>query len=131
VINEHAAALIALLTGAGLTVHDGAVPAGVDVDAEPYLKPYFDSADPESTKEAAPYRFEMTMTLHCVAGNAGAARILAGLARTALVQVVPTVAGRTCFPITREAGSPARQDETTGRLVMDQIDLYILRSLPG
>lgn len=130
-IDEHAAALLGLLTGAGLTVFDDEVPADLDVDSTPYVKPYFDSSDPESTKEAAPWRFDMTMTLHCVGGNSQAARMVADIARTALVQVVPTVAGRTCFPITREQGMPPQRDESTGRLVMDQVDQYVLRSLPG
>lgn len=131
-MNEaHAQAILALLAGAGLNVHDGVVPTGTDVDAEPYVLPYFDSADPESTKEASPYRFEMTVTLHCVGGSAQAARMVADVARTALVAVTPTVAGRVCFPITREAGSPPRRDESTGALVMDQVDEYTVRSLPG
>lgn len=130
-IDEHAQAVLALLTAAGLNVHDGFVPAGVDVAASPYVLPYFDSVDPESTKEAAPWRFEMTVILHSVGGNAQAARMVADLARAALLAVTPTVAGRTCFPITREAGSPPRRDESTNRLVMDQVDEYTVRSLPG
>ncbi len=130
-IDDHAQALLALLVAAGLTVHDGSVPSGVDVDDNPYVLPYFDSSDPESTKEAATWRFEMTMTLHCVGGDAQAARMVADIARTALTQVIPTVAGRTCFPITREPGGPPRRNEETGSLVMDQVDRYTLRSLPG
>lgn len=131
-IDAHAQAVLDLLAGAGLTVHDGVVPAGVDVDAEPYVLPYFDSADPEWTKEAAAWQFEMTVTLHCVGGSAQASRMVADIARDALVAVVPTVAGRTCFPISREIpGRPPQRDESTGRLVMDSVDEYTVRSLPG
>lgn len=133
-IDEHAAAMLALLT-ATITpprkVFDGKVDAGTDPSATPYVLAYFDSADPEFDKEANAWRFETTATLHCVGGNAQAARQMADLARTALVAVRPTVSGRSCFPITREPGTPPQRDESTGALVMDQVDTYTLRSLPG
>lgn len=131
-IDEHAQAVLDLLTGAGLNVHDGAVPSSVNVDSGPYVLPYFDSTDPELSFEAGPFRFEMTMTLHSVGGSAQASRMVADIARTALVGVVPVVTGRACFPITRELGGvPPQRDESTGSLVMDQVDLYVIRSLPG
>jgi hypothetical protein len=135
VIDEHAQAVIALLDAdnapPALNVHDGKVPAGVDPRAAPYVLVYFDSNDPESTKEAAPYRFEMTATCHSVGGSAQGARMVADRVRTALLAVTPTVAGRVCFPIVRESGQPPRRDETTGSAVFDQVDIYTLTSLPG
>jgi hypothetical protein len=136
VIAEHAAAVLALLQAVAgppaLNVHDGGVPEGINVDASPYALVYFDSSDPELTFEAGPWRFEMTATVHAVGGNAAAARMVADRVRTALLGVVPTVTNRVCFPITRELGGiPPQRDETTGRLVMDEVDQYVIRSLPG
>jgi hypothetical protein len=134
VIDEHAAAVLALLNAAITTprkVFDGKVDANTDPSVNPYILVYFDSNDPEFDKEANAWRFELTATCHCVGGNAQAARQMADLARTALTAVRPTVTGRSCFPITREPGTPPQRDESTGVLVMDQIDQYVLRSLPG
>jgi hypothetical protein len=133
-IDEHMAAVLALLN-AVITpprkVFDGKVDANTDPAATPYVLVYPDSNDPEFDFEANPWRFEMTVTCHCVGGNAQAARQMADLARTALLAVRPTISGRTCFPITREPGTPPQRDESTGVLVMDQIDQYVLRSIPG
>ena len=134
-IDEHAAAILALLTAVDdpppLNVHDGEVPPGTDPRTQPYVLVYFDSADPEATKEAAPYRFVLTVTCHSVAGSARAARMVGDRVRNALLAVTPTVAGRTCFPIYRDYGRPPSKDEVTGSVVMDQVDVYRLESLPG
>jgi hypothetical protein len=134
VIEEHAAAVLALLNAAITTprkVFDGKVPTGTDPEPNPYVLVYFDSNDPEFDFQALPWQFEMAATCHCVGGSALAARQLADVVRTALVGVVPVISGRTCMPITREPGTPPQRDESTGVLVMDQIDQYVLRSIPG
>jgi hypothetical protein len=136
VINEHAAAVLALLRGAGkpasIRIDDGKAPNPLpNLLANPYVLVYFDSNDPESDKEAVPYRFHLTATCHCVGGSAEAARMVADWVRTALLMVAPAVTGRSCFPITREQGSPPQRDESTGSTVMDQVDLYTLESIPG
>lgn len=133
-IDEHAAAMLTLLTAAVTSprkVFDGKVDDNTDPRANPYVLAYFDSADPEFDKEANAWRFETTATVHCVGGSAQAARQMADLARAALLAVRPSISGRSCFPITRETGTPAQRDESTGVLVFDQIDTYTLRSLPG
>jgi hypothetical protein len=134
-IDEHASVVLALLdadnTPPALNVHDGKVPDGTDPRASPYVLVYFDSNDPDSDFNAAPYTFTLTATCHCVGGNAQAARMVADRVRTALVGVTPTVAGRSCFPISREPGTPPLRDESTGSLVMDQVDVYTLSTIPG
>lgn len=135
-IDEHAAAILALLSGPGkplaIRIDDGKAPDPLpNVRANPYVLVYFDSNDPESDKEAKPYQFELTATIHSVGGSAQAARMVADWARTALLMVVPAVAGRSCYPITREQGTPPQRDESTGSTVMDQVDIYTLRSIPG
>jgi hypothetical protein len=135
VIDEHAQALLALIdadnASPALVWFDGKVPAGTDPKVTPYVVVYFDSNDPEADFTAAPWLFQMTATCHCVGGNAQAARMVADRVRTALLGVRPTVAGRSCYPITRESGVPPQRDESTGSLVMDQVDQYVLQSIPG
>lgn len=135
-IDEHAVAVLAALNGvskpAAIRIDDGRTPNPLpDVHASPYALVYFDSNDPESTKEAQPYQFTLTATVHSVAANAAAVRQVADWVRSALLMQTLTVAGRSCYPITREAGVPPRRDESTGSLVMDQVDTYVLRSIPG
>lgn len=134
-IDEHAAAVLALLDAVNdapaLVWYDGKVPSGVDPKVTPYVLVYFDSNDPEFDKESAPYRFEMTAICHSVAGSARAARMVADRVRTALLGAAPAVVGRSCFPITREVGAPPDRDESTGSLVMDQVDVYTIRSIPA
>jgi hypothetical protein len=136
VIVEHAAAVLALLNGIGkpaaIRVDSGVTPSPLpDVRANPYMVVSFDSNDPESDKEARPYLFVMTATIHSVGGSAEASMIVADWARTALYMVQPVVSGRSCYPIARETGGPPRRDESTGSLVMDQADVYVLQSIPG
>jgi hypothetical protein len=135
VIEEHAQALIALIdadnASPALVWFDGKVPTGTDPKATPYVVVYFDSNDPEADFTATPWLFQMTATCHCVGGNAQAARMVADRVRTALIGLTPTVANRSCYPITRQPGVPPQRDESTGSLVMDQVDQYVLQSIPG
>ncbi len=132
-IQAHADVMLGLLRAdVDLTVYDGAAP---NAPPDHYLLVYFVDNDPELsgstplTGEAS--RFVMRAYLHCVGGNAIAARAVAQRARVLLLGVTPTVAGRTCFPIRREEGQPPQRDESTGALVMDKVDLYRLESIPG
>jgi hypothetical protein len=132
--SSSAQAVLTLLNSAVTSprkVFDGKVADGTDPRATPYVLVYFDSNDPEADFRASPWLFELTVTAHCVGGSALAARQVADMVRTALLGVAPSVAGRACWPIVREAGSPPQRDESTGTLIMDQIDVYVLRSVPG
>jgi hypothetical protein len=72
-----------------------------------------------------------TATVHSVGANDTAARVTANRVRAALLDVVPDMLGRKAYPIRHDDAPPARPDESTGRRVFDQIDLYRLESLPG
>lgn len=135
-IDEHAAAILTLLdadnTPPALVVLDGRVPKD---QARPYVLVYFDDTDPELA-ESRPLagdseRHVLRAICHSVGDNGQAARMVADRVRAALLDVVPTVAGRTCMPIRREDGQPPQRDEQTGTLVMDKVDIYRLESLPG
>lgn len=135
-IDEHAAAVLALLDADNafppLVVLDGKVPNGT---VPPYVLVYFADNDPELA-DSTPLtgrsdRYVVRAYCHSVGDNGQAARMVADRVRAALLDVVPTVAGRQCFPIRREDGQPPQRDESTGTLVMDKVDVYRLESLPG
>ncbi len=134
-IDEHAAAVLALLdadnAAPALIVYDGKVPPGIDVQASPYVLAYFAGSWPDLNFRSVTKTFQLRITLHCVGGNAHAARMVSDRGRAALLDVVATVAGRTCYPIRWEDSQPPQRDESTGSTVMDQIDTYILASVPG
>jgi hypothetical protein len=135
-INTHADAIMALLDGdntaPALVVFKGSVPAAT---APPYVCVYFADADPEQPDsrplDGTPQRFMIRAYVHSVGGNETAALAVAQRVRTALLNVVPNIAGRSCFPIRREEGQPIRRDESTGGLVQDKADVYRLESEPA
>ncbi|WP_422744349.1 tail completion protein gp17 [Micromonospora sp. WMMD754] len=134
-VRAHADAVLALLAAAPgnpLRVLDGAVPKET---APPYVLVYFGDEDPElpdsRALEGSSERFVLRAWVHCVGGNAAAARALGERVRAALLDVVPSIAGRSCWPIRREEGSPPQRDESTGTLVMDRVDVYRLESVPA
>jgi hypothetical protein len=135
VIDIHAQAVLDLLTAAIASprkVFDGQVdPPVADVKATPYVLAYFDAARPDLNFQGATYTFQLRITCHSVGANAQAARRVAQDAAAALLDVSPTVSGRKCYPIRWEEGTPPQRDESTGVTVMDQIDTYVLRSVPA
>lgn len=72
-----------------------------------------------------------TYNCHCVGLTAASARAVGMLVRSALLNVRPVIAGRSCGPIKQDETLPPQRDETTGRLVMDSISVYSYLSTPG
>lgn len=134
-IDEHAAAVLALLNAAPgpptLYVFDGKVPTGTDPAAKPYVLVYFDAAQPDLSFVGRSWTFQLGITCHSVGATARAARMVADRVRTALLDVAPVVATRKCWPIRWDSGTPPQRDEQTGASVFDQVDVYLLRSVPG
>lgn len=144
-VEAHARAVLGLLDAAPgaspLVVLDGAVPKDLTTgrsEPPPYVLVYFTVETPSGEMPADSASIEMDSDrivlrayCHNVGGNASAARIVAGRTRTALLGVTPTVAGRQCWPIRQDEGRPAERDESTGVLVMDQVDVYRLESIPA
>lgn len=127
--DPHIAALLTLLDAAPMTVYREKIPAGVE---RPYFRVYFhlEYAESESMLHTSD-RAVAWMYVHCVGDNDASASITAKAGRDALLDVIPTVTGRTCFPIRLDHSQPPQPDESLGTLVMDQIDVYRLESLPG
>jgi hypothetical protein len=114
-----------------LVVFDGVVPINTSVNAG-YVLVYSyltrPSEDPDNALDGRTRVWQVRWILHCVGGTAAAARAVAERARTALLDVRPTVTGLSCGLIRLEDTQPPQRDETTGALVMDAIQTYRLRA---
>ena len=144
-IEAHARAVLDLLDAdnadPALVVYDGKVPTNPSTGKSvppPYVVVYLTvqtpSAEmpPDSTSlDMDSDRVVLRAYLHSVGANAQAARMVADRCRTQLLGVTPTIAGRECWPIRQDEGLPATRDESTGTLVMDQVDVYRLESVPA
>lgn len=134
-IDEHAAAVLALLNAVDdpppLNVHDGKVPPGTNPATDPYVLTYFDKSGSTLSFVGRSHEFVLGVTCHQVGGSARAARMVADRVEAALLDVTPVLAGRKCYPIRWDSGAPARRDESTGSAIFDQVDTYLLRSVPG
>ncbi|MFI1197696.1 hypothetical protein ACH4T9_31170 [Micromonospora sp. NPDC020750] len=108
----------------GVIVPDGADPPYVAV----YIRPGFGLAGrvADATTNAI-----FDITGHCVGGNDIAARAVAQMVVDTLLDVEPVIEGRQSRPIRYLDSPPARPDESTGRLVVDQVYLFRLETLPG
>jgi hypothetical protein len=145
VIQDHAGALIGLLRVAShlvvFPVEDGADGSGsANVPhrtAPPYVSVHvtFGRAlgpDPVNpTLDMRSGRATARAYCHCVGRDDVGARAVAQLVEAALLDVRPTIAGRTCFPIRFESAEPPRSDESTGLLVANLTVVYRLDSVPG
>jgi len=133
--NDYADVFLALARNAPpeddeLTVYDGPAP----INAEPpYAVLYLTaSALRDSTSLAnRSDRHLVRATYHCCGEDTVTARAVAQRICDAVLDLVPTIAGRVCFPIRQEVGTPPpRPDESTGRPVISKIDVYELETVP-
>lgn len=138
-VQDHADAFLALMrTAAGspaLVVHDGAVPPD---GVPPYALLYFHIETPDGlvAPDKVPLTFDSDVieawaTVHCVGDNAVRARAVSGRVRAAVLNKVLTIPGRTVFPVRFRQSQPPQRDESTGQLVMDQVDVYVVTSVPA
>lgn len=135
-IQEHADAVLQLLRAAPgspplqvLPLEDGTVPPGV---VAPYVRAYIavertGGTDLSGSSDIAVCR----AYLHQVGANDVAARAVADRCAAALLDVTPVVPGRACWPIRHEAQQPPARDESTGPMVVDQVDVYVFGSVPA
>ncbi len=135
-LEDHAAAFLAAISGTGLTVCDGEVPEDV---GEQYVLVYalFETPDGSIAPDAigltlASTALDAAMYVHCVGPTPQSARATAARVRAAVLDQVLVVAGRTCFPVRwREGQPPRRNEEIPGAAVHDQVDVYGWRSIPA
>jgi hypothetical protein len=81
--------------------------------------------------QGASERVVMYAYCHSVAGSAMAARAVSQRGRGVLLDAVLTVSGRKCFPVRHIESPPPQRDESTGVLIVDQVDVYRLESVPA
>ena len=135
--DPHAVAILTVLRATPLTVYPlengepgtEMVPTGA---VPPYVVAWIQVRyDLGPTIDLRSTRAIARATCHSVGLTDAAARVVAGRVRTALLDLIPTIPDRKCWPIRYDDGQPPRNDESTGRLVVDQVDIYRLESLPG
>jgi hypothetical protein len=133
---DHADAVLALLRAAAgspplqvLPLEDGTVPAGL---APPYARAYVTVERTGGTDLSGDSDLAICRTiLHQIGADDIAARAVADRCAGALLDVTPTVPGRVCWPIRHEAQRPPTRDESTGPMVIDQVDVYVFASVPA
>lgn len=123
-------AIVALAANPNLTatrVFDGRVPDGTD-PALGYVMVYTQVAWPRdgigTTLTAQQVTITTTYTCHCVGLNAKAARAVGMEVRSTLLNLRPNITGRNCSPIKQDDSQPPDRDESTGHLVMDQVQVF-------
>lgn len=121
-------------TAPALIVLDGVVPTG---RTPPYALVYVlvstpgDGMPDGGDLGMRSRRVNADAYVHCVGGNAAAARAVAGRVDTALLDVTPTITGRVCSPIRQIDAQPPQRDESTGSVVMDLVKVYRFGSVPA
>lgn len=131
---QHIDAGLGLLRGdTGLTVYpdaEGIVPAN---PAPPYVRVYTNIDRPldgsGNKLDGRSATWVVRYYCHCVGANEYAAAAVAMRVRTQLLDVVPTIAGRTCFQIKQDASEPTRRDESTGTTVYTRPVVYRLTTV--
>lgn len=131
---QHATAILDLLEAdPNLVVYDGKVPDKPNPVAAQYVLVYLTTTTAKVSSQKGMQDWSTTRAYcHCVGADATAARAISGRVANLLLNVTPTITGRVCWPIRDDdSGSPPDRDETTGVLVMDQVDVYRLESVPS
>lgn len=128
-IRAHVTAVRALLTAAGLTVYDGKVPDG---PAMPYVVVYADGglAAPDNLASVSTWRMWGFQTT-AVGTTADQARLVAEKAQGALLDVTPTVSGRTCGRIQHDTSRDVQRDDDVVPPVMYAVDRWRFNSVPA
>lgn len=134
-IQAHADAVLNLLrSDVLLTVYDGKVTGSADHYALVYCFRQLPGgliAPDKTALDGLTTTVDMRIYVHCVGVDAIAARAIQGRVEARLLDVTPTVAGRTCFPIRWLEGQQIIRDEETLSSVFDAVDVYGLTSVPA
>lgn len=134
---DHQVAGLTLLRNAGLTVLPDANGFLTPTPAPPYVLVYTSVGWPKGGDANALDGLSVTCTVryycHIIAESEYGALQYAGLVREALLDQVPTVAGRNCGQIYFEsdAGDPANRSELGASPRYDLTVVYALMSAPG
>jgi hypothetical protein len=129
-IRAHVTAVVGLLDAvANLTVYDGEVP---NTPTLPYVVVFSDQGPATRTGfEAVSDRRDFTFQTSAVGSTPEQARWAAEKTSAALLDVTPTVASRTCWPITHLGSQPTRPDLDVDPPVYLAVDQWRLPSIPA
>jgi hypothetical protein len=112
-----------------LTVVDDTA-VGASLPAPPYVRVYVHIERPADHAANAARGLSSTFVVrwycHSVGVNDTSARAVAMRVRAALLDVRPTIAGRNCGLIRLESSLPPRRDESTGPMVIDTVQVFVL-----
>lgn len=137
-LQDHADAVMALLYAqAGLTVYPDetggstTVPVGA---SPPYVSVHMVAVRGLNGRlNHRSTRLAMRIYCHSVGADDAQSRFVSDLVASALLDIVPVIDGRVCYPIRNEAGRPdePREDESIGSLRATITDTYRLETMPG
>jgi hypothetical protein len=135
-LQDHADAFLALIDAEPLLTWYPAESSGANTlpngAAPPFLTVHFVVDRPLGGRlTTRSTRMRMRAHCHCVGADDIAARAVSDLLAGAVLDRVPLITGRTCFPIRHETSHPPREDESTGALTATLTEIYRLESLPG
>lgn len=133
------AAVLALLAAdVNVTVYDGEVPtdpATGKLPARPYVVVYGppdgDGGRLVDSLAGTSHRADGVVTTTVVADNAESVRIIAKRVRALLLDVVPAVTGRVCFPIRHDSGQNIARDDDVQPPVLFAVDRWLCQSVPA
>lgn len=127
--------LIRALTAPALTVYEGVLPPNVTALAPPWVLVYTAIEWPDADENASIVHESSTCitTWYCYCSGTTDTSVLAvtGRVRAALLDVTPTVDGRTCGRISQVSSEPPRPHEGTGTSVLTALSIYELMTRPG
>jgi len=137
-LNDHVDAILAQLRATGLVVFPGpnGVAAGEQLVPEgtrpPYVAVHF-ARPPGQSEDLGEGTSRMVVRAYChsVGATDISARAVAQRVADALLDAYLSVAGRSCFPVRHESSQSVPDDESTGRRVVDLVDVYRLESAPA
>lgn len=134
----HSDAVVTALTGAGLLVGRGRQPAGSGWQGQAgasTFKPYvvlYPSSGVTDGNLADPHEYlDYTFQLTCVANTQEGAEAVADIAKTTLVGVRLTVAGRSCYPVYLLADPVAQRDDAVSPPLHYLTPQFRVRSQPA
>lgn len=131
----HANAGLALIDATDLTLYRGKLPPNVTTLAPPWVLVFTAVEWPDDDADHGLDHASSTCitTWYCYASGTTDTSALAasGIVRGALLDVVPTIAGRVCSPIGQVSSEPPRQHESTGTAVLTALSIYELRTRPA
>jgi hypothetical protein len=135
-LQDHADAVLGLLYASDLTVYPSETGGAATVPNEappPFVSVHLAVYRPNGGRlTTRSTRMVARIYANCVGADDIQARGVSDLVAAALLDVRPTIAGRTCFPIRHETQQqPPREDESAGALLVTLTEIYRLESLPG